>query len=34
MRATVRGNFPGSPATLVFRFALEGQAIGALEITA
>ena len=33
MRATVRGNFPGSPITLVFRFALVGQAIASLEIT-
>lgn len=34
LRATVRGNFPSSPATLVFRFALVGDAIDALEVTA
>lgn len=33
MRATVRGNFPGSPVALVFRFTLGGQAIASLEIT-
>lgn len=33
MHATVRGDFPGSPATLVFRFTLGDQAIAALEIT-
>lgn len=33
LRATVHGNFPGSPATLAFRFTLDAQAIASLEIT-
>lgn len=32
IRATVAGNFPGSPATLTYRFRLSGDAIMALEI--
>src|SRR5687768_3262937 len=34
VRATVSGNFPGSPATLTYRFRLEGDRIAALEIGA
>jgi hypothetical protein len=33
LRATVRGNFSGSPVTLHFHFELEGDAIVSLEIT-
>ena len=33
LRAEVSGKFPGSPATLAFHFALEGDAIASLEIT-
>lgn len=32
LHAEVSGNFPGSPVTLAFRFALRGDAIAALEI--
>lgn len=32
LRATVRGNFPGSPLTLHFYFLLQSGAIQALEI--
>lgn len=32
LRATVRGNFPGSPIDLDFRFQLRAGAIAALEI--
>jgi hypothetical protein len=31
--ATLHGDFPGSPAALDFHFTLEGQKIGALNIT-
>lgn len=34
VRALVTGNFPGSPATLTYRFALGGEGIAALEISA
>ncbi len=34
VRAVVTGNFPGSPATLTYRFDLDGDRIAALEITA
>lgn len=33
LRATVRGNFPGSPITLHFHFLLRAGAIQSLEIT-
>lgn len=32
VEATVEGNFPGSPATLRFSFALQDERIAALEI--
>lgn len=32
VRATVSGNFPGSPATLTYHFQLEGDRIAELEI--
>lgn len=32
LRATVRGNFPGSPVTLHFHFQLQSGAIQSLEI--
>ena len=32
VHAEVSGNFPGSPATLAFHFALHGDAIASLEI--
>lgn len=34
VRATVSGNFPGSPATLIYDFRLEGDRIAELEIGA
>lgn len=34
VRATVSGNFPGSPATLIYHFRLEGGRIAELEIGA
>ncbi len=34
VRAHVRGNFPGSPVDLTYRFRLDGGKIAALEITA
>ncbi len=34
VRATVTGNFPGSPIVLSYRFRLEGALIASLEITA
>ncbi|QBE65886.1 nuclear transport factor 2 family protein [Pseudoduganella lutea] len=34
LTASVSGNFPGSPATLKFRFVLRAERIEALEITA
>lgn len=34
VRATVSGNFPGSPATLTYQFRLEGDGIAELEIGA
>lgn len=34
LRAEVSGNFPGSPAVLAFHFALQADAIEALEVTA
>lgn len=34
VRAIVTGQFPGSPATLTYRFDLDGDRIVALEITA
>lgn len=33
VRATVTGNFPGSPIVLSYRFRLEGALIASLEIT-
>ncbi|MFK3738708.1 nuclear transport factor 2 family protein [Massilia sp. TN1-12] len=32
LRASVRGNFPGSPTMLDFRFTLQPDGIGALEV--
>lgn len=34
VRATVSGNFPGSPAILTYHFQLEGERIAELEIGA
>ena len=34
VRATVSGNFPGSPATLTYHFRFEGDRIAELEIGA
>ena len=34
VRARVSGDFPGSPLVLTFRFALDGDRISELEITA
>jgi SnoaL-like domain len=34
LKARLEGDFPGSPATLQFRFKLEGDRIAALEIGA
>ena len=33
LTALVTGDFPGSPATLAFRFALQGDRIAGLEVT-